>query len=63
VRTPPLSHHTDIVIAGLAGAAVADNTHPLGRGAQTAHAWLDALHSRYLTSPVGCQVLSGVCVV
>jgi hypothetical protein len=46
MRTPPLSHHTDIVIAGLAGAAVADNTHPLGRGAQTATAWLETLHSR-----------------
>jgi hypothetical protein len=45
MRTPPLSQH-DIVIAGLAGAAVADNTHPLGRGAQTAHAWLDTLHNR-----------------
>ena len=32
------------------GAAVADNTHPLGRSAQTAHAWLDTLHSRYQLS-------------
>jgi hypothetical protein len=46
VRTPPLTHQSDIVIAGLAGAAVADNTHPLGRSARTAHAWLDTLHSR-----------------
>jgi hypothetical protein len=46
VRTPPLSHQSAIVIAGLAGAAVADNTHPLGRSARTAHAWLDTLHSR-----------------
>jgi hypothetical protein len=48
VRTPTLTHQSDIVIAGLAVAAVADNTHPLGRSARTAHAWLDTLHSRYL---------------
>jgi hypothetical protein len=46
VRTPPPPHQADIDFAGLAGAAVADNTHPLGRSARTAHAWLDTLHSR-----------------
>jgi hypothetical protein len=50
VRTPPLPDQADIVFAGLAGAAVADNTHPLGRSAQTAHAWLATLHSRYQLS-------------
>ena len=50
MRTPPLPDQADIVFAGLAGAAVADNTHTLGRSAQTAHAWLDTLHSRYQLS-------------
>jgi hypothetical protein len=46
VRTPPPHRHTDIVIAGLAGAAVADYTNPLGHSARTAHAWLETLHTR-----------------
>ena len=46
MRTPPPHRSTDFVIAGLAGAAVADYTNPLGRSAQTAHAWLETLHTR-----------------
>jgi hypothetical protein len=60
----PANLHTRRVIAGIAGAAVAHNTHPLGRGAQTAHAWLDTLHSRYLAlfaadMPIFAILLSG----
>lgn len=40
------THHSDITIAGRAGAAVAANTYPPGRAAWTAHAWQESLHSR-----------------
>jgi hypothetical protein len=43
---PPRPRHTDIAIATLAGAAVADYTHPLGRSARTAHRWQEILHGR-----------------
>lgn len=45
MRAPHICH-VDLVIASRAGAAVADCTQPLGRGALTAHAWQDTLHTR-----------------